>query len=102
MSGGLNVPVLKLELEGAKHSLLTVLRERQSELEAMINASFERAVEHIQRQLDDQVYAALSVVMAQAVADAASLASRGLAEELADAMAGQVRDLVRKNMGPKG
>jgi uncharacterized protein YyaL (SSP411 family) len=93
-------PMLKLELHAARASLVSMLNDRHDELVRMIDRSFDKAVEHIQQQLDNQVYAALNTVMANAIQTAADIAAEGLADELAKAMSAQVRDIVQRRMTP--
>jgi len=93
-------PVLKLQLEQMEQTILCTMNERHDDLKEMIQDSFNGAVDHIKQSLDVQVQAALSVVIADAVAQAAEVAAGGLADELAEAMADQVRKIVRARIKP--
>jgi len=101
MHGDNRMPILKLELDAGKLTLLTALRAHQDELCGMIEASFSKAIEHLQAQLDREVQTALSHVLRDAVAEAAELAREGLAEELANSMAATVRAAVVKKLQPR-
>lgn len=93
-----DMPMLRLELQSAKHSLITLLNDRHDDLQKMLAASFDHAIEHLQAQMDLQVQRALTEVFARAIDDAARAAAEGLADELANAMAEQVRATVKARM----
>lgn len=98
MSDDFKFPIIRLELQAMKHTILHALNDHHEDLQKMIEASFTKSVEHLQGQLDAQVHAALAEVMSNAINQAAQIAADGLADELAEAMAGQVREIVKKRM----
>lgn len=97
--GDARVPILTIQLQAAKQTLMQCLNEQHDDLQRMIEASFKNAVSHIAAQLDVQVQRVLNDVIRESLDEAAVQASEALAEELALVMGDAVRDTVRKHLG---
>lgn len=91
-------PILRLEIQNARHALMCALDDRNDDLKRMVAAAMDNAIPQIQAQLNDMVLEAAMIAVRKAVGEAAEDAIDKMAEETAAKLAEAVETAIRKKV----
>ena len=70
MSDVITVPILRLELQGIKNTVLHALQSSHKDIEALINVGIERATATLPDMIVMKVYRAMDMALEEAVVEA--------------------------------
>jgi len=91
-------PTLRLELNNTKYQLISALDDRHEDLKKMIEQSFDKALPHLQSQIDRRVEEALFHVINNAIEAAEYEISNMIANEFAQLLGSQLEESIRRKL----
>lgn len=92
----LRFPMLRLELDTSKLTLLKALDDRHAELQEMVRNACDRAIPEIQKQIDVQMNRAIQAALAEALGNAAEQAVEAMREQLEEGLAEKLKDALER------
>lgn len=92
------MPMLRLELQASKVTLMRALAERHDDLQRMVADAMDRALPQIQAQIDAQMLEAVQQAVARALRDAADAAVERVADTLVESLGGKLEAALRKRV----
>ena len=91
-------PILRLELQASKLTLMKALDDRHEDLQKMVAGAMDRALPHIGAQIDEQMEQAVKEAIARALRTAADEAVEKLSDDLVKRLGDKLTAAIRKGV----
>ena len=98
MSFDAQYPILQVQLQAAKVTLLQALDDRHDDIQRMIRSALDKALPTIEAQIDAQMDAAVKEAIAMALRTAAEAAVANISHEMVERLSGKLEAAIRKRV----